>query len=54
MSLEKFGLKELTQDEKKNTIGGADYHWYSGSNPLVYFGYAVYNGGVAIYNAWNN
>ena len=53
MNLVKFGVQELTDLEKDSISGGADrgkYLWYSGSNSLVYIGYALYNGGVLIYN----
>lgn len=55
MNLEKFGVQELTDFEKTSIGGGqkAKYMWYSGNNSLIYFGYAVYNGGVSVYNWFN-
>lgn len=58
--LNSYGVQEMSEEEKKCICGGAayaSYRWYSGSNPILYAGSAIYNAGVTLYNAgvyvWN-
>lgn len=47
-----LGLEELTNQEMKTIEGGKPwkYRWSGTSNPIIYFGEAIYNGVVAVHN----
>lgn len=40
----------MSVEEMMSVNGGADYIWSDTSNELVYFGIALYNAGVSVYN----
>ncbi|MFA5296677.1 MAG: hypothetical protein WC389_00545 [Lutibacter sp.] len=57
-NLENYGVQKMNAKEMEETNGGyLKYSWSGTSNPLIFAGEAVYNGGVSIANAgiwiWN-
>lgn len=43
-------MQDMSIEEMMNVNGGANYIWSDNCNELVYFGIALYNAGVSVYN----
>lgn len=51
-NLGNYGVQKMNTKEMQETNGGYfDYVWSGTSNPIIFAGEALYNGGVSVANA---